>query len=200
MSARMGVCASPNLALPPVTRRQTLTGIKTSAVGARTSAHYTKQTISAVNKKREKSPAAAIHKKKSPRHQDIVEKHREIMNMRKAAQGKPVTNAEKRQATLERRRSTAAERKNSTLERKPSTNLKEPTVERRPSSSKDRPKNNVRRTASSNVRRRGEGSKPKARKRDDRRFLTIGYTEEVRSPLRECQNIHANVKRYIKHF
>jgi hypothetical protein len=41
--------------------------------------------------------------------------------------------------------------------------------------------------------------------KEERRYLTIGYLGELtrdqeetltRSPLRECQNIHANVKRY----
>ena len=54
MSARMGICgASPSLP-PPTTRRQTLTGIKTSA-GPRNSAHYAAQTVSTLNKR--KSPA-----------------------------------------------------------------------------------------------------------------------------------------------
>jgi hypothetical protein len=42
--------------------------------------------------------------------------------------------------------------------------------------------------------------------KEERRYLTIGYLGELtrdqeetftRSPLRECQNIHANVKRYV---
>jgi hypothetical protein len=32
-------------------------------------------------------------------------------------------------------------------------------------------------------------------RRRDKRFLTIGYADEIRSPLKECQNIHANIKR-----
>jgi len=155
MSARMGICgASPSLPPPPVTRRQTLTGIKTSA-GPRTSAHYTAQTVATMNKRRDKSPnmPPTIQAKKSPN----VRTHLHFDNRRRKS-----PNLQPNQRTLERR---------------PSSNTSA--------------KAGVRRTVSNPKKTK----KDRANRRNDRRFLTIGYEDELRSPLRECSNIQANIKR-----
>ncbi len=52
----------------------------------------------------------------------------------------------------------------------------------------------VKRSASNGVIKNKTVVKIKDR-RKDKRFLTIGYADEIRSPLKECQNIHANIKR-----
>ena len=52
----------------------------------------------------------------------------------------------------------------------------------------------VKRSASNGVTKNKTVVKIKDR-RKDKRFLTIGYADEIRSPLKECQNIHANIKR-----
>merc|ERR1719414_824544 len=154
----MGVCgASPSLPPPPVTRRQTLTGIKTSA-GPRTSAHYAAQTVATMNKRRDKSPLLPppqpIKTKRSP----SVRTHLHFENNR-------------------RRKSPNIQPKQRTLERRPSSNASA--------------KVGVRRTVSNPKKTK----KDRSNRRNDRRFLTIGYEDELRSPLRECSNIQANIKR-----
>ena len=140
ISARMGVSASPSCPPPPVHRRQTLTGIKTSA-GSRPSGHYTAPTISTLAKKRDKSPLAPPRLKRSPTVRTLERKKSDAKSGQKAA--------------------------------------------------------SVRRTSSNTAPSRKGSEGGRGRRRDDRRFLTIGYNEDVRSPLKECQNIHANVKRYF---
>ena len=161
ISARMGVCATPTLPPPAVHRRQTLTGIKTSA-GSRPSGHYTAPTISTLAKQRDKSPIAPL----KPRVKGSPIK---LSNTLAAGKRSP-------------RHSSGSKR----------------SLERKKSEPKEEGKRGVVRRTSSNTAPARKGSVGgRGRRRDDRRFLTIGYNEDVRSPLRECQNIHANVKRYL---
>ena len=159
LSARMG-CASPILPAPPASRRQTLTGIKTSAASSRS--HYTTQTISTLNKMRDKSPnplpplsIKSISSKKSPMNRALTVDS--IQRRKKSPPQKPAANVSTR-----------------SQERNPTTG--------------------VRRSVSNSApRKRSEAGR--GRRREERRYLTIGYPEEARSPLKECLNIHANIKR-----
>merc|ERR1719499_2623132 len=75
-------------------------------------------------------------------------------------------------------------------------------VERKSSLSRDLKKHSVQRSTSgskdrrSKVKRnRSNAEKEKAKRKEERRYLTIGYPGEVRSPLKERQNIPTNVRR-----
>jgi len=195
-SARMGIAttASPNLMNQPggSARRLTLTGIKTTTAARRTS-HYTKETLSSMNKQREKSPlcsagaARRLGTQKSP--VDISKRR-----------GTPIRVAEAIYANVPQKVS------GQKVERRPSNNKSK--VERKSSNSRDlgRKNNdvsesNVRRSVSNGkekerkIRRHGSNPGKKEKKKEVRRHLTIAYPGEVRSPLKERQNQDANVKR-----
>ena len=75
-------------------------------------------------------------------------------------------------------------------------------VERKNSNSRDIKRHPVERSSSSGnktrkhrVRRNKSDADNRAKRKEERRYLTIGYPGEVRSPLKERQNIPASVRR-----
>lgn len=195
MSARMGVCASPSLgpAPPPATRRQTLTGIKTSAVGGRGSSVIASSTTSTTVRKFDKTPVLA-----APSASNHISKPKKSP----AISSNRLTTTNTTSVELKKRKSpnTAAGR---TVSRRPSHRDAKMTKGSSQQSSSSNAKTNngktanVRRTASSTVggRKAKDDAAGGRNRRKEKRFLTIGYLDEIRSPLKECKNIHANIKR-----
>ena len=189
LSARMGTCVTtPShvrqpkitgapLTLPPTpgpsTRRQTLTGIKTTAAPNRrlSTANYANPTIASINRASNKSPA-------------LLEPV--AVQSRRGARSKSPRQSAIKSPKEPSYQNVKVERTNSN-----SRDIKRHPVERSSSAGSKSKKNRVRRNrsdAESRTKRREE-------KRDGRRYLTIGYPGEVRSPLKERQNIPANVRR-----
>ena len=190
LSARMGTCVTtPSharqpkisgagaLTLPPTpgpsTRRQTLTGIKTTAAPNRrlSTANYANPTIASTNRASNKSPA-------------VIETVG--VQSRRGARSKSPRPSAIKSPKEPSYQNVKVERTNSN-----SRDIKRHPVERSSSAGSKSKKNRVRRNrsdAESRAKRREE-------KRDGRRHLTIGYPGEVRSPLKERQNIPANVRR-----
>jgi len=221
-TARMGVCASPALhPPPPTTRRQTLTGIRTSmgsssvkkrqsmAVARGTTPHklpptpsrahsqqhrptpdrhYLAPTTASVNKVREKSPQHLSNKTKSRRSPNSPSKT--LKPRRSPHYSTNVVKKKKSPSVVKQQILTGATRQTGSSVAKSAngSNAGKSSV----SSAKIDKTSGVKRSTST-------GSKKVIAKNRDRRkekrFLTIGYPEEVRSPLKECQNIHANIKR-----
>jgi len=157
--------------LPPTPgpRRQTLTGIKTTVNKRTTSANYANPTISSTNKTVEKSPL----------YEQISVPRRS--KARSKARSKSPNNVSKspKEPSYQNVR---VDRKNSN-----SRDIKRHPVERSSSSGSKSRKNRVRRNKSD-----ADG---RTKRKEERRYLTIGYPGEVRSPLKERQNIPANVRR-----
>jgi len=216
-TARMGVCASPALhPPPPTTRRQTLTGIRTSmgsssvkkrqsvaasrgttpyklppTTPSRTNSHqhrptpdrrYLAPTTASVNKVREKSPQHLSNKTKSRR--SPISPSKTLKTRRSPHYSTNVVKKKKSPSVVKQQILTGATKQSSSSSAKSTTSSV--------SSAKTEKTSGVKRSTSS-------GSKKVIAKNRDRRkekrFLTIGYPDEVRSPLKECQNIHANIKR-----
>ena len=156
LSARMGTSVTtPHVRPPPIQSKQTLTGIRTTAVPAtKRLSTYANPTIASSNKVRDKSP--------------IYE------NQVKTNAGKTAAEPSYQNVMVERKNSN-------------SRDIKRVPVER--STSRGR-KSRVRRN-------RSDAEKKERRRKEERRYLTIsGYPGEgVRSPLKEKQNIPANVRR-----
>merc|ERR1711971_709706 len=206
-SARMGIAstASPSLSVPPSgARRLTMSGIKTSTAARRTS-HYSKDTVSSANKQREKSPlftasaARRLGTQKSP-----LELSKRRGTPMKVTEAIYANVPQPQKVSLVDKKS--VHREGQKVERRPSNN--KPRVERKSSNSRDlgRKNNdisepNVRRSVSNGkdkdrkIKRNGSNPSKKEKKKEVRRHLTIAYPGEVRSPLKERQNLDANVKR-----
>ena len=187
LSARMGTSvATPGHARPPKTpsalaslpptpgpgtRRQTLTGIKTTAAPSKriTSANYANPTIASINKARDKSP-------------NYHEPQPGAVNKRGARSKSPKPSAATKSPKEPSYQNVKVERKNSN-----SRDIMRHPVERSSSSGSRGRKNRVRRNRSD--------AESRTKRKEERRYLTIGYPGEVRSPLKERQNIPANVRR-----
>ena len=198
-TARMGVCASPALHQPPqATRRKTLTGIRTSIggtgavvpAGIRTNLPTPKS-----SNRKSHAPPTPIRKSSLAPQPHAHNKHylaptaASINRTReKSPQHVPVK-------TLKPKRSPAYS--TNVIRKKRSPNVLRPATDHRQisggSSSGKSKQVNVKRSTSSGVNKKTNVVKKDRRK--DKRFLTIGYQNEIRSPLKECQNIHANIKR-----
>ena len=187
LSARMGTSVAapghvrpPKMssalsALPPTpgpgTRRQTLTGIKTTAASNRrlSTANYANPTIASINKTRDKSP--------------VYEPVAGQAGGRRTARSKSPNPSAIKSPKEPSYQNVKVERNNSN-----SRDIKRHPVERSSSAGSKTKKNRVRRNRSD--------AESRARRREEkRRYLTIGYPGEVRSPLKERQNIPANVRR-----
>jgi len=188
LSARMGTSVTtpgiralqgPTYPTTPTSgsaRKQTLTGIRTTTVPGKRMSTYANPTISSTIKAKDKSP---VYEPVQSR-----ENYRQLSTKTRS----PNSNL------------TSAPQK---LKRSP----KEPTyqnvkVERKNSNSRDIKKHHVERSTSGSKERKGRvkrnrsnAEKERARRKEERRYLTIGYVGEVRSPLKERQNIPANVRR-----
>ena len=175
--ARQPKISGAPLTLPPTpgpnTRRQTLTGIKKTAAPNRrlSTANYANPTIASTNRASNKSPA-------------LIEPV--AVQSRRGARSKSPRPSAIKSPKEPSYQNVKVERTNSN-----SRDIKRHPVERSSSAGSKSKKNRVRRNrsdAESRAKRREE-------KRDGRRYLTIGYPGEVRSPLKERQNIPANVRR-----
>ena len=159
---------------PASTRKQTLTGIRTTTVPGMRMSTYANPTISSTIKAKDKSP---IYEPVQPRDN--------IRTTKSRSPNPSITSAPQKVKKSPKEPSyqnVKVERKNSN-----SRDIKKHTVERSTSGSKDR-KNRVKRN-------RSNAEKERARRKEERRYLTIGYPGEIRSPLKERQNIPANVRR-----
>jgi len=189
LSARMGTTittpgirppptpTSRNLSTTPGPRRQTLTGIRTTAGSGRRLSTYANPTISSIIKAKEKSP---IYEPVEPR-----DNLRPNPSVKARSPNPSITSAPQKIKKSPREPSyqnVKVERKNSN-----SRDIKRHPIERSTSGSKGR-KNRVKRN-------RSNAEKERTRRKEERRYLTIGYPGEVRSPLKERQNIPANVRR-----
>jgi len=184
LSARMGTSmATPGprkptstlASLPPTpgagSRRQTLTGIRTTVTTSKRqppTANYANPTIASNNKVRDKSP---------------------ILDQTGSRKCAPRSKSPNNPSAIKSPGSLEPSYQNVKVERKNtnSRDIKRHPVERSTSGSKGR-KNRVRRNKSD--------AESRTRRKEERRYLTIGYPGEVRSPLKERQNnIPANVRR-----
>jgi len=191
LSARMGTTiTTPGLRPTPTSavnttpghgRKLALTGIRTTATtgtGRRLST-YANATISSSIKAREKSPHyEPVQPRDNPKPRDGAKKSPNP-SITSAPQKSKKSPREPSQPTYQNVR---VERKNSN-----SRDIKKHPVARSTSESKDR-KNRVKRN-------RSNAEKERSRRKEERRYLTIGYPGEIRSPLKERQNIPANVRR-----
>jgi len=183
LSARMGTSVTtpglkPRASKPFATptnvhsKRQTLTGIKTSATTNRRQSSYANPTIASSMKSKEKSPCGievSSRVSTRPRSPYYENKSSELIS-KVSLDDNPVYENVK----VVRKKSS-------------SRDIKRHGVHRSVSSSKDK-KNRVRRNKSSS-------EKEKSNRKEERRYLTIGYSGEIRSPLKERQNLPANVRR-----
>jgi len=183
LSARMGTAVStPGVRpIPSVTpshtpmrgKKQTLTGIRTSASSGKRLSTYANPTLSSINKVKDKSPVL-----------EQASGREGMKNMKRSPMMVVPTAPQK-----SRRSPRENTYQNINVERKSSLSrdLKKHSVQRSTSGSKDR-RTKVKRN-------RSNAEKEKSKRKEERRYLTIGYPGEVRSPLKERQNIPTNVRR-----
>ena len=149
LSARMGVASKKPITAPqnPVTRRQTLTGIRTTTTQDRRGSALTTPTFKTPQK-----PSSRDSSSNSPRKPMKDCKHPSAISIKRQAsqRGSP----------------------------RPVVRITSPTLTETPDNKKTP-------GSSRKVKRAGEG----------RRYLTIGYEGEMRSPLKEKQNLIASVQR-----
>eukprot|EP00092_Neocalanus_flemingeri_P040624 GFUD01044233.1.p1 GENE.GFUD01044233.1~~GFUD01044233.1.p1 ORF type:complete len:1367 (-),score=336.91 GFUD01044233.1:86-4186(-) len=191
LSARMGTTVttprpthtSSNLSATPGPasgRRLALTGIRTTTITGKRLSTYANPTISSTRRARDKSP---IYEPVNPR--ENGRSLEGINNIKQRSPNPSITSAPQKVKKSPKEpayQNVKVERKNSN-----SRDIKKHPVERSTSGSKGR-KNRVKRN-------RSNAEKERTRRKEERRYLTIGYPGEIRSPLKERQNIPANIRR-----
>jgi len=189
LSARMGTTVTtpgirpaptstlPSTPGPGSARKQTLTGIRTTATTGKRLSTYANPTISSTIKSKDKSPLYEPVQPRDPARPTTTKSRSPNPSVTSAPQKVKKSPREPSYQNVK------VERKNSN-----SRDIKKHPVERSTSGSKER-KNRVKRN-------RSNAEKERSRRKEERRYLTIGYPGEVRSPLKERQNIlAANVRR-----